>query len=338
MATATKNIKKNPPQTPVAKPDPALALERKRQIRLGIGAFFALSGVITFISIISYYFTWSSDQDQLISSGSLISYLFHDSNPVANWCGRFGATVAHILVFKGAGVASLAVAFGITAIGLNILYGKKVLPLLAYFRWISIFLLITAPILSYLFPHSRYSYPLGGALGDVSIDYFNGLIGKTGTGLLLLSVFLFFLLVIIALDVSPLIARIRARAEKLRASLAASSQFEPPSQHAEQTEQPVSAPIAPKPFALVDDEENLSDDDYDSGVAKGAIGNRLHAEPDSLNLVIEDRRGGKALDMNVVEKKQAEVPAGGHFAIMPDEENPGQLLADDDYEEEEETN
>jgi S-DNA-T family DNA segregation ATPase FtsK/SpoIIIE len=124
-----------------------------------------------------------------------------------------------LLVFKGAGIASLVVGIAIGSLGLNLIYDKKILPVLKYLRWVSIALLLTAPILSYLFPHEQFPYPLGGALGDNSIDYFIGLIGKMGTGLLLLSATIIFLFVIVALDISPLIQKVKDQVAALMNSM-----------------------------------------------------------------------------------------------------------------------
>jgi DNA segregation ATPase FtsK/SpoIIIE, S-DNA-T family len=189
MATSTKN-KKNPPPPPPPKPpkpeEVALAaIERKRQIRLGIGIFLLLAGVFTCFSIISYYFSWTADQDKFLNSTSMWGFVFdRDSDPVANWGGRFGAALSHILVFNGAGVASMVIGLAIGGIGLHVVYGNKMLPVLRYLRWVSILLLLVAPILTYLFPLS--SFPLGGRLGTGAISYLNGFLGSMGTGMVLL--------------------------------------------------------------------------------------------------------------------------------------------------------
>ena len=221
MANTTKNKKTAPPQKindilPVS-------IDKKRQIRLGVGIFLMMSGIFTCLAIISYCFTWSTDQDSLISATGNWNFLLHDHTQIANWGGRLGAVLSHILVYKGAGIASMAIGLAITAIGLHIIYGNRVTPLLRYMRWVSILLLLVAPILSYLFPDS--SFPLGGALGKVAIEYFNGLIGYGGTGMVLLSTVFFFVFVIFALDIRPFLKRMRAHAEKMKAALAPTPVF-----------------------------------------------------------------------------------------------------------------
>jgi DNA segregation ATPase FtsK/SpoIIIE, S-DNA-T family len=226
MATSTKKQK-----TPAPPPKPEelelAAIERKRQIRLAIGFFFILSGVFTCLSIVSYYFSWTVDQDKLFGSGSMWGFVFdHESASVANWGGRFGAALSHMLVYKGAGVASLVIGLAATGLGLHIVYGTKVWPVLRYMRWVSILLLLVAPVLAYLFPDS--SFPLGGRLGNGAITYLNGFMGYAGTGMVLLSTVLFFVFVIFALDIRPFINRMRLRAKKVADSLATEPVFNEP--------------------------------------------------------------------------------------------------------------
>ncbi len=259
MAASTKTKKAQP-----AKKDPVevekAAIERKRQIRLGMGIFFLLAGVYTCFSIIGYYFSWTADQDKFFTSHGMWGFVFdHDSAPVANWGGRFGAALSHILVYKGAGIASLVIGMAIGAVGLHLVYGSKVTPVLRYMRWVSIMLLLVAPVLSYLFPHS--SFPLGGRLGNGTVTYLNGFLGVGGTGMVLLSTVLFFVFVIFALDIRPFMNRMRMRAQRVAASLAPTPVFNEP---AEATVEPVMMAATEAPVM--------------EGVAEGVAGGMEAAE------------------------------------------------------------
>ena len=357
MANTIKNTKTEPPIPKVPRQMPELSIERKKQIRLGSGIFFILSGIFICVSIISYYFSWNSDQDKLLSVKTIWEFLFHDNSPVANLGGRLGATLSHILVYKGAGIASLAVGMGIAGIGLNLIYGKKILPILLYMRWISILLLIIAPILSYLFPHTAYPYPLGGALGDVAIDYLNGLLGIAGTGMVLFSCVMFFLFVIIALDITPMITKIRNRAKKMAEALAATQEFNPepiPATAAQQatpvaekqpepkptpkTEKPIEKPTAPRPpiqpVTPVAPAPQPAEAKKIVPPAPKPEANKLKTQSESFPLIIEDKRNAKEWEMEVVEKPLPPPTAAASavsYTILPDEENPGQFVADEDY-------
>lgn len=205
-----------------AEPENQGTVDKKKQIRLTAGIISLLLGAFICFSIISYYFTWHADQDKLFNSNSLWQFLLHDKSPVANWGGRLGAVVSHLLVYKGAGIASLAIGLAILALGAHMIYGKRVVPLLRYMRWVSILLLIAAPTLAYLSPQSPFPY--GGALGNEAVTYMNGLAGSAGTGMILIAAACFFLFVVLALDIRPLLQRMRKAAANAGAAIATARQ------------------------------------------------------------------------------------------------------------------
>jgi DNA segregation ATPase FtsK/SpoIIIE, S-DNA-T family len=274
MASTIKN-KKTAPPPPVSETVP-ISIDRKRQVRLGFGIFFMLSGIFICLSIISYCFTWKLDQDKLLSSNGIWNFILHDHGLIANWGGRLGAALSHVLVYKGAGIASMAIGLGIAAIGLSLIYGKKVLPLLRYMRWVSILLLLVAPILTYLVPKS--AFPLGGALGKTGIEYLNGVLGSMGTGMVLLSTVLFFVFVIFALDIRPFLNRMRQHAKTVAANLAPE-------------------PVFNEPVAATEEEE-----DTEAAPFPVDHGSNQLLNDESSTLVIDDASHPKEWKMAVVEK------------------------------------
>ena len=294
MATTNKTKKIVTPE-PIQGEIP-LHADRKKQVRLGIGAFCLLLGVFTCVSILSYYYSWSLDQDKFFTTNTLFYFLRHDDTPVSNLCGRLGAALAHLLVYKGAGIASLVIGMGIGAIGLNLIYDKKALPILRYLRWISIVLLLVAPILTYLFPDS--SFPLGGALGNVAINYFNGLLGYAGTGMVLLSTLLFFVFVIFALDIRPFLKRIRERAEKMAAVFKTEQSFNPVAGEAAP-----SKPVLNKEIHNNGPEaEPAADETALANTIAAASTNKLKENGGNIPLVIENAQVNKGYEMDVIEK------------------------------------
>ena len=281
MATTTKNKK-----TPPAPPAPASetmqpALDRKRQVRLGFGIFFLLTGIFICFSIISYFFTWKIDQSAVFNGG-LMHFLRHDQSPVANMGGRMGAALAHILVYKAAGIASLAIGLGIGGIGLHMIYGSKVVPLLRYMRWLSILLLLVAPILTYASPYlwPQSTFMLGGAFGKVSIEYLNGLLGVAGTGMGLVGTVCFFVFVIFALDIRPFLKRMRLRAQSVAASLKPEPVFNEPA-----------------PASAIEEEaiENIPYTPVEPA-------NHLNDEMEMAPLIIDGTSNNKEWDMTLSEK------------------------------------
>lgn len=212
---ATKKSKKTVAE-PVNTVAPMTA-DRKRQVRLGFGIFFLLTGVFTCFAIISYYFTWKNDQDIFFSNISLAHFLSQDKVHVENWAGRLGAFLADVLVRRGAGIAALAIGLALTSVGLNLIYGKRAVPLLRYMRWLSLLLLVVAPVLAYLMPHS--AFPFGGAWGNTAINYLNDFVGQAGTGMILLAIACFFVFVVFALDIRPLLNKMRQRAQNMAAAM-----------------------------------------------------------------------------------------------------------------------
>jgi S-DNA-T family DNA segregation ATPase FtsK/SpoIIIE len=215
MAASRKNTKKTalPKNTKVA---PA-SVERPRKIKLGSGIFLLLIGIFACFSIVSYFFTWQKDQDKFLSNERTFHFIFADTTIVENWGGRMGAALSHILVYQGVGVAALALGLGITLLGMHLIYGKRVMPITRYMRWVSITLLVVAPTLTYLMPNS--DFPFGGAWGNEAVQYMNGMFGKSGTGLMLFAVICFFVFVVFALDIRPALMRARRTARQVAAAI-----------------------------------------------------------------------------------------------------------------------
>lgn len=287
MANTLKNKKTAAPKPEIIPDQPSdlapIIIDKKRQVRLGFGIFFLLTGIFTCLAIVSYCFTWRIDQDELINRSGLSNFLFHGDKPVANLCGRLGAALAHLLVYKGAGIASLAIGIAVAGLGINLIYGKRALPLLRYLRWVSTTLLLLAPVLTFLFEHS--SFPLGGALGKNAIEYFNGLLGKLGTGMVLLATVLFFIFVIFALDLRPFLNRMKKHAKKVAENLTPEPVFNTPAVAENDNDQ---ANIIP-PVATANGANHLNNDDS------------------RYMPVIDDTRNDKKWDMPVTEHEAPEV-------------------------------
>jgi len=279
MATAKKNTKTQPPEP---QPDELpLHIDRKRQIRLGLGISAILAGFFICFSIISYFLneSWKTDQDNFFSDKGFFNYLMH--GPVAaNWGGRLGATIGHLFVYKGAGIASLTIGLLIGAIGLHQVYGKRAAPVMRYIRWVSIILLLLAPVLTYLFPHA--TFPLGGALGNVTIGYLNGLLGTAGTGMVLLSTVLFFVFVIFALDLRPWLQRMRAHTQKIAASLKPEPVF---------NKTPAAVPIPEDPEEM---EEDMTADYETNGFPYRGEDNEDHISYGDAPIHNKLKEGGEA--------------------------------------------
>jgi S-DNA-T family DNA segregation ATPase FtsK/SpoIIIE len=208
MATSVKKKKVDVPTKKVSKADfnnstPEQPISTSRKIKLAVGLFLLLLGVYFTLSIISYCFSWKQDQNLLITTRSAVDFLFNGVEPVANWCGRLGAYVAHMFVFRAMGIASLMFTLWIVGIGLNLVNGKPVVPVVKWIRWMALGFLFICPLLSFVFNDASFS--LGGALGNGLVEWTNGFAGKAGTIIMLLAVFCFFVFIVFQWDIKPLL-------------------------------------------------------------------------------------------------------------------------------------
>jgi DNA segregation ATPase FtsK/SpoIIIE, S-DNA-T family len=153
---------------------------------------FALYMLVVFIS---YVLTGNADQDSLSpqQEGSLFEY--------SNWGGKFGFRISHYFIFNGFGLGSFFIPLIIGAFGLALLKVR-------YFRlWKNVlrFLLamvIVSAILGYFAGQSTFlGAGPGGEFGYMIAHKMNELMGKVGTGAVLLVITIAYL--IFALHVNP---------------------------------------------------------------------------------------------------------------------------------------
>lgn len=192
--------------------------DRKRKIKLAFGIVFLLVGAFVSFSTISYFFTWQTDQDKLLSSKSAWDFLRNDDSIITNWGGRMGALLSHTLVYRAVGIVALAVGLWIGILGLHLVYGQRMSKASKYLRWLCLILLLAAPALAYILPNA--AFPWGGAWGNESINFLNGLIGKMGTGFGLLGLVCFLAFVIFSLDIQPILNKAKNKASQISESMA----------------------------------------------------------------------------------------------------------------------
>lgn len=159
------------------------------KIKIFVGALLSLVSIYLFLACVSYLFTWTKDQDQIIDR-DFSAYIFNNSLPAAeNWLGKFGAWTSHLLIHSGFGLPSFGLVFLLFLGGFRILFGTALLPLarttsivITYLLWGSIFLGFFSPQISYA----------GGAFGFYTNEWLQLTLGGFGT--LLLHIISFFVL------------------------------------------------------------------------------------------------------------------------------------------------
>ena len=91
-----------------------------KKVKNTFGVISLVLSVYIFLACFSYILTWEDDQNRVLNRG-LFEFLFDgNEEPVANWLGKFGAWISHLLIYRWFGVASFA--FSLIKIGCKIRY------------------------------------------------------------------------------------------------------------------------------------------------------------------------------------------------------------------------
>ena len=156
--------------------------------RIIVGLCVASMTVYIAFAFISYLFTWQIDQSTLDIPANK---LFFNSNIVAsNWSGTLGALLAQRFMYRWFGLPSFSLLLILSAIALKLLkikslpIGKIIKLSILYTVWLSV-------ALGFVFHHSTFSP--GGAHGYFISEWMNSVIGKLGTGIVLMTLLFVFL-------------------------------------------------------------------------------------------------------------------------------------------------
>jgi len=150
----------------------------KKKLKMFAGSFLTLLSVYLFLACLSYFFTWTIDQDRILDKG-FFEFLF-DSNqqPVENWLGKFGAWSSHFLIYKLFGFTSIGICFLMFISGISVLFDYKLVNIkrayvvvLSYMIWGSLFL-------GFFAENSNY---LGGTFGFYLNQWLMLTVGGIGT-------------------------------------------------------------------------------------------------------------------------------------------------------------
>jgi len=223
-----------------------------RQTQTIIGAFIALFGIFLAASFVSYLFNWQYDQSQLAN--------FSDKDvTVKNLLGKLGASLSHLIIYNGFGIASLYVPFLLFFSGSLLFLKGSLLRIRKFWGWGLLGMIWLSISLAFF---AQKNLLLAGIVGYELNIYLQQFLGKTG---LLLS--LFFLLL------SYLVIRFKLTPERVHESLKSKSkelQNEEAIISSENTTSndtiitsvpaPIEIPLDKKPISNVDEKK---DDDLD---------------------------------------------------------------------------
>lgn len=167
-------------------PNNSASLKKKR-IRLIGGTLFILSSLYLTVALISYFFTWTTDQDKV--TDGYWALLFDKNIQVENWLGKFGAIVSHFFMHRGFGISSLLLAPLLLGIGTKLAFKIKILPLGRTIKHTFILTILLSSVLSFTFNHvlSTEWFFLGGNFGYQVNVWLISFFGVIGTALLLVA-------------------------------------------------------------------------------------------------------------------------------------------------------
>jgi len=175
-----------------------ISLKLSKQQKIVLGSFLFFLGVALFISFVSYLFSWKTDQSTLQE--------FADREvPATNLLSKFGATISHIIIYKGFGIAAFILAFLTAITGVYYFFDYAKQKLRALWFWGILVMLWLAIFFGFFKDKSDI---LGGTVGFEVNDFLQDYLGFIGAAFLMA-----FLAIIYA------VVRLKATPEKVGAYL-----------------------------------------------------------------------------------------------------------------------
>jgi len=160
------------------------------KFKLALGGISLSLSIIIFFSLLSYFFTGSSDHS-LINSG--ISFATFGEE-VENWLGVVGAILSHYLIFITFGISSFLIVPVLIVLSFRLLFNKKIyslskISIFSFFGivWISSFM----GFFRNVFPENVFLTNYTGGVGNNFSFFLQNLLGYSSILILLLALFLF---------------------------------------------------------------------------------------------------------------------------------------------------
>ena len=166
---------------------------QKNNIKYISGVFLSLLSIVFFASMMSFLFSWTSDQ-------SLVDSIFNESDDIKNIGNKLGLIVSYYLIYKGFGISSLLIPVLLFIIGLSLAFNRGINKIIDR----SIFLLLLTIWFSSFFSYIINDKLYGGIFGyEINLK----LIEFTGDiGLILFLLFGFIAFLIVKMKITPNIA------------------------------------------------------------------------------------------------------------------------------------
>lgn len=188
MATTKKNSKNKKTDTSKLKADRIEKVEVKKLLKDErshkiAGTILVLISLLLFIAFTSYLFTWQEDQSKVLKGARIL--FPGNAEPMANLLGTAGAYFSDLFFRSGFGIASYLFCSFFLVVGVNLFVPKRIFSISRNVRYVIIGLLVVSISASFLM--SGHPFPWGGAAGDMASHWLQQVIGRVGTGALLLA-------------------------------------------------------------------------------------------------------------------------------------------------------
>ncbi len=188
MATINKNKKNKKGDSSKMKPDVEKRVEVKKLLKDErshkiAGTILVLIAFLLFVAFTSYLFTWQEDQSKVFKGAKIL--LSSHAEPMANLLGTAGAYFSNLFFRYGFGIASYLLCTFFLVVGVNLFSPRKIFSITRNVRYVIIGLLVISISASFLM--RGHPFPWGGAAGDMASNWLQQLIGRIGTGALLLT-------------------------------------------------------------------------------------------------------------------------------------------------------
>jgi DNA segregation ATPase FtsK/SpoIIIE, S-DNA-T family len=183
--------------------------QRYRRI---FGLLLLIVAVYMFLAFTSYLFHWTEDDSYLEDKTFAFGLLIDSSIVAKNMMGRLGAITAHLFIKKWFGISSFLFTLILFITGLWLMMRKSILPIGKTVRYSFFALIWVSLVMGFIFTSNSLTI-MGGTFGYQVNLWLNGIIGKIGTGFLLVFSIASFLIIVFNLNIEHFRA-LKARLSK----------------------------------------------------------------------------------------------------------------------------
>ncbi|MBI9041132.1 DNA translocase FtsK [Lutibacter sp.] len=173
-----------------------------RQTQTILGAFLVLFSIFLMTSFISYLFNWQQDQSQLDN-------FTNKEVSVNNLLGKIGASLSHLSIYKGFGIAAIYLPILLFFTGLSIFLKETLIKVRKFWGWGLLGMVWIAISLAFF---AKKNALLAGVVGFELNAYLQQFLGKTG--LILSLLFLLITYLVIRFKLTPEIVHSAVKSDK----------------------------------------------------------------------------------------------------------------------------